>query len=436
MNIFHRMLSINYSKSTAYILMFLYAVVNLIYALFFPVPYLSDSQNYLNFATNAIHDSQWYPSIHALYDEWIAAPVYVNCLILLLKIFHTTTSFQVFNAFLNVTQLLLMYCLTVRFFREKSGLIVVIIYILYLNNLGLVLLNYTELLYGVLILGAINLYFQQDKIIFAYLAGLSLGLALGVRPTAYSLVLGFLVLYSIDIFHQRAKHLRMFLLILGIITFVFIQGTISMRNIGQFVYSSTTGPANLIMSANDKATGVYDNTIFKKDSILLSKKTYVEKNKYLQKRSLDWMKAHPTKWLSLIPRKIYSTFIADDFAITPLIGSNKWSLNKFLKDKNNIQFSQESTVFRSSFLVLQIYHQLYYLMILAIIIYQLFVFVKKWKKVNSLEILINIYIFTGIALTFIGSVGNPRYKYSFFTILFILIAPIISKKILTKVYQS
>jgi hypothetical protein len=430
------MLSIIHSKSTVYILIFLYAVVNLIYAFFFPVPYLSDSQNYLNFATNAIHDAQWYPSINALYNEWIAAPVYVNCLIVLLKIFHTTTAFQVFNAFLNITQLLLMYRLTVRFFGEKSGFIVVLIYILYLNNLGLVLLNYTELLYGVLILGAINLFFQQNKVIFAYFCGLTLGLALGVRPTAYSLILGILVLYGIDIFHQRANHLRMFLLVLGIATFVFIQGTISKQNIGQFVYSSTTGPANLVMSANDKATGVYDNTIFKKDSILLSKKTYVEKNKYLQKRSLDWMKAHPTKWLSLIPRKIYSTFIADDFAITPLLGSNEWSLNKFLKDKNHSQFSQEPTVFRGSFLVLQTYHQLYYLIILVIILYQLFLFVKEWKKVNSLEILINIYIFTGIALTFIGSVGNPRYKYSFFTILFILIAPIISKKMVKKVSQS
>jgi hypothetical protein len=108
-------------------------------------------------------------------------------------------------------------------------------------------------------------------------------------------------------------------LILGLSLFIIALGTITQLSFGKFIYTSSTGPLNLLIGANDNATGAYNYKVFEKgkqgyiqnsDSM-----TYIEKGKLWEQKTSEWVISHPLKWLSLIPARIFFMFAWDDFTI-------------------------------------------------------------------------------------------------------------------------
>jgi hypothetical protein len=196
---------------------------------------------------------------------------------------------------------------------------------------------------------------------------------------------------------------------------------------GHFLYSTTTGPLNLLMSSFDGATGVYNDSIIKTDSVYLSKKTFDEKGAYLQERSIKYLKAHPGKWFSILPRKITATFTTDDVAVSYLINHNHWNLNRFVSEfkAHKTNFEKEPPSFRWTFLVLQGYHHLFYYLFLLLWVYQIYHYWQQRSTTLLVAWLINIFTFFGFAMTFISTQGNNRYKYPYLIITLIIVAPIV-----------
>jgi len=298
------------------------------------------------------------------------------------------------------------------------------------------LLNYTELPFGCFALASLYFFTAKPRPYNFYLAGLMAGLALGIRPTIIPMI-GTYGLWMAFRFWQERNYQWLkyaIVLLLGVCTYVIPMGLYSKHNTSYFIYTSTTGPENLAMSSFDGATGVYNNTPFKQEAYL-SKKTFFEKNTYLSERSLEWIKKHPLRWISFWPRKFKTTFTTDDIAVWQLLGG-KWSLNQWQADRklptNEQLFTQEPRSFRIAFYLLQGWHQLFYLLLMGLWGYQFFYFWKNRLTTPLIVWLLNGFTVLGLVFTFVGSVGMPRYKYSYLVASIILIAPLLQRLISPK----
>lgn len=405
----------------------IYVVVQTVYVVFFPLPFISDSAKYLLFAQSAIIENTYYPNPSSIFSEWLVAPVYMNYLILLLTLNNSVSIILYSNILLNVVQLALLFKVTEKIFGRKEATVAAVIYMLYLNNVGLVLLNLTELPFGLFVLVSIYFFISKKAFKNYLLCGVACGLAIGIRPTAWALVLSFFIVSITQLFQGKEKPAQFVLILVGILLYIIPMGLIAKRNIGRFEFTSTTGPANIIMSANPRAKGVFDPYFFYNDSIYLTKKTYVERNEYLITRSKEYIIEHPWKWLSLIPRKIYSTFISDGWGVPQLLNSQKWDINVYLKGKGQTrqEFQEETFLFRTAFWTLNIWQQLIYGFIAFFFLVQLYVFIKG-RNFSSERLMINLFIIIGTGLTVASSVGNPRYKYNFLIVAIIVVSPVVA----------
>ncbi len=406
-----------------------YIIVQTIYVTFFHLPFKSDSLMFFNFAQQSIAIGRLYPNIAMLNADYIVSPVYVNYNYFLLSIINSPFIILCFNILLNTLQLFLIYKITEKIFEKKSAFIACVIYMLYLTNLGLVLENLSELLFGVLIFSSILLYLSKDNFYYSLFNGIIIGLAFGVRPIALAVILAYIIIFFIELYRKNNPNLKkLFYILIGTLLYITIMGSISKKNIGYFISTAGTGQINLALSSNNSANGIYNDSIFKNDSIYNSKKTFVEKNSYLLNKSMKWIKKHPFKYFTTIPRKVYSTFISDDWTVSQLTHTEYWNFDKFIKsfrnEKLRIEFKNEPIGFRIFFITINIFNQLFYMSILLLVLYQ-FLFYYKNNNININVILLYIIFLLGYVMTFVISVGTPRYKYPFILIGIILIAPVI-----------
>jgi 4-amino-4-deoxy-L-arabinose transferase-like glycosyltransferase len=396
------------------------------------LPFESDSAAYYQCALDSMREGTYYPNPSSVTGDAILAPVYINTLIGLLSITASPVVIQLFNIVLNVCQLLMVFLIAKKMFGAASGIIAMALYALYLNNIGLDLFNYTELMFGVLVLLSMYLYLFSRKQLVWLASGIVLGLALGVRPTAYALYGGYLLMYIISVIRRNPNHRRMILVSAGLGIYIVAAGLLAERNIGSFVFTSTTGPANLVMSANPNASGVFDARGFADDSVYQAKKTFDEKGAYLKKKSMDYIAQHPMHFLSIIPRKLYATFISDDWAVSILLNSNEWNFARFIKmfqhPEDRRQFGALPPGYRIMFLLLNAYHQLLYMILMSLIVYQGWYHYKKRPNQEGV-LLINSFMWGGLLMALLASVGSARYKYTLVISGLIVISPIISAAI-------
>jgi hypothetical protein len=392
-----------------------------------PIPFLSDSANYVRYARLALEEHTYYPNPQSLYSAWIVAPVYINYTAVILEVFEDTYAILWFNIVLNLTQLALVVLIVRRWYGDVAGYVAAFLYMLYLNNLGIVMQNVTELMFGVFMLASIYYYTGDKRTSNAILCGLFTGLALGVRPTAMALVLVYILIYLYDVYTRQYEHKQIVLILAGVACYCLAMGMLSKRNIGQFEYTSTTGPSNLIMSAIPEANGVFYGQFFKTDSTYRAIKTYPERDEYLMKRSKQYIAEHPLEWVGLMPRKIYATFVFDGWAVEYLLGSSDWNLNTYLKGGATVkqEFQQLPVLTQVKFWVFNIWQQTLYAVIMVIFLYQLYRLIRT--KGRREEYLINLFILIGVGLSIVSSVGNPRYKYNFLIAAILVISPVVAR---------
>jgi len=413
--------ALRYLKQNLIFVILIYVLVQLIYISFFPVKYQSDSYYYYKLAEDCIKSNSFYPAQNHLYEDYIVAPLYVNLLVIILNINNSTFTIGLFNIILNLLQLFLVYKVSNIIFGKDAAQISILIYIFYLNNLGLVLLNYTELIFGVLVFASVYFYLRKRKYSNIW-AGVFAGASIGVRPLGWALLAAYAAIYIYYLFRKIYEHKEIFKLIIGASAFIILFGLFNSIHFGKFIYTSTTGSINLLMGANDNATGAFVLLAdLKTDPGYIpdkENKTYIERDEIWRTRALNWIKAHPVKWISLIPLKFGYIFLWDDIAISPLMNLQDWDLfhvAKYLIINKNTKglMPRSNLVEKISYLCLQTFHYIFYIILVFLIIKGLIHF-KKNHGFNYHPDTIGIILFcvTGIFLTSL-IYGVPRYKYPF-----------------------
>ena len=138
--------------------------MQLIYIFYFSLPFQIDSLAYFNLAQECLAQNRLYPLPQHVNADYLVAPVYLNFIIVILKIYNSPNS-DLFSSmlFLNFLQLFLVYRIGLRLFNARLAQLAILLYVFYLPNLGLVLQNLTELLFGVLALLSFLFYLKGKK---------------------------------------------------------------------------------------------------------------------------------------------------------------------------------------------------------------------------------------------------------------------------------
>jgi len=413
---------INYLTNNLKYIIILYVTIQLLLVLLFPVEYRSDSARYFNLAQDCLQANSFYPAPQHLYSYYILAPLFINILVVLLKFSNSIFIISTFNLLLNSLQLILVYKISVNIFNRKVGAITALLYILYINNLGFIVSNYTELLYGVLVLTALIFYIRKGNLNY-FISGLLIGASISVKPIGYTLILAFILFYV----YNKIKFNKSYpvsRIIIGVITFISVFGLFNQLHFGRFIVTASTGPINIIMGANDNATGGYKDEVFKPgnegyvangDSM-----TYSEKNDFFREKSLDWITSNPLRWLGLMPMKLVHTFIWDDITLSYLLDTGIWDFAKVVKylwiDKSFKNILPDASLTKKIlFFTVEGIHLIYYYILMALIIMGIIIFKKEIVKSEIVPIIF-LYVLFGIVMILLV-VGNVRYKYPYLIIL-------------------
>jgi len=417
--------------------LFLYFIIQILLLFRFPIQYSSDSGYYFRLAQDCISKGGIYPLPQHLFEDYIVAPLYVNIITLLLIVFNSSLTIGIFNIVLNAIQIFLLYKVTAMLINEKAARISIIFYILYLNNLGLVLLNLTELLFTVAV--SCSIYFYLKKNSWSWLlAGIFCGVSIAIRPLGWALVLSFLSIISYKIYKKEIQYSAMLYLLTGLFTIILLFGSMTNLSFGKFVFTSDNGPLNILMGANDHANGGYYEKVFEKGDIGYighpENLTFYQKQEFWRSQAVSWISAHPVKWIMLFPRKMFNMFAWDDISVSKLVFNN-FNLLNFLKAlKEHIPLSNILGGFSMiqialwGFLI--IYHHLIYYFIIYFFIFGLIKFRKIVFNNSDFNMLL-LFIGIGIIMTLVA-VGDPRYKYPYMFIIFIFNSLFISKYLFVK----
>jgi len=413
---------INYLTNNLKYVIILYVAIQLLLVLFLPIEYRSDSARYFNLAQDCLQANSFYPASQHLYSYYILAPLFVNILVVLLKISNSNFIISTFNLLLNSLQLFLVYKLSVNIFNRKVAAITVLLYILYLNNLGFVVSNYTELLYGVLVLSAIIFYIRKGNL-NGFICGLLVGASISVKPVGFTLLLAFILIYI----YNKVKFNKSYpiiWLISGVIIFISVFGLFNHLHFGRFIITASTGPITIIMGANDNATGGYKDEVFKtgNEGYLANgdSMTYSETNDFFWGKSLDWITSHPIRWLGLMPMKLVHTFIWDDITLSNLLNTGEWDFAKIVKylwiDKSIKNILPDTSVTKKIlFYATEGIHLIYYYILLVLSIMGIIIYKRNILKSEIVPIII-LYVLLGIVMILLV-VGNVRFKYPYMIIL-------------------
>jgi len=294
--------------------------------------------------------------------------------------------------------------------------------------------NYTELFFLFLITVSIYFYLLH-KNIYLILSGIFLGGAIAVRPLGWALLLAFISIQIFTSFKNKKILFNYFYIYSGTLLFIILFEGFTYSHFGKFEFTSTTGPVNLLLGANDDATGGFNSLVLEKGKAGFIEDpdalTYIQKGEFYQVQAIKWILENPIKWFSLTPLKFLHSYGWDDISLSSLLGYNDTNFLRVMRmlfserDIDNALPKSNLTEKAFYFSVLLSSHFYYYSMLFAIIL-GIYYFIKK-KLNNDLTSLILLFSLFATLMIMI-TVGAPRYKYPMFILLLPFAASYINMK--------
>ncbi|MDX1371995.1 MAG: hypothetical protein R3321_05970, partial [Nitrososphaeraceae archaeon] len=312
----------------------------------------------------------------------------------------------------------------------------------YINTFGLVFLNYTELFFTFLILLSIDLFTQNKKLLF-YLCGVSIAATVAVRPVGWALLSAIILVDVIISIQNKKINFRIIYLFSGLITFILFFGMFNKLHFNKFIFTSSTGPVNLLLGANETATGAFDSEVFEigNRGFIANPDTinYLETGDYYFNQAIDWITKNPVKWISLMPMKVLHTFATDDIAVASLLQTEEWNFVRTIKSiliKKDLQsiLKGKSTSTKVFYYLIQCITHIYYYLFFIILVLGLFK-IRKEIRINFPYLLPILFVLIGILMIMV-TVGTPRYKYPFVIVMIPFAASYLYNLLSSKVNKS
>jgi hypothetical protein len=374
----------------------------------------SDAQTYIERVNTCVEQGLFYPNRSNINDDYINAPGYVNLLIIIALLFGNNTAlFSAINAISIIITAYLLYRIILSLSNRKYALIGMTAYLLYLTNLGFVLITLSEPLFVLLLISYI--YFRINSITqnTPIKVGRSLSLSLLLYLLNYVKPFAIIILAAEVIILLSGRN-RIALLnvvklsISYVITTIVITSAISL-NTGVYCPQSVSLGYNLVLGSSPIADGSYVNGTFDPGNY-----GYIENQEILpysikdaiwKRRALEWVVANPIDWLLLIPQKIFYTFSTDFFTMHKLVYTSESSIETRDFISNWLARFPLKWSYRDYILLL---NQLIYFTIIVGFIASLLAGRLKIWRLKSFYFILVVLLYSGMIITILG---GSRYHY-------------------------
>lgn len=409
---------INIIKKYNIIVAFYFLFLILILAIFKHTP-TNDTVDYINFAKVCISQGELYPCNALIYGHpfiWNIGSI--NLIVISLFIFKSIYPLLIFLCLLKALTALYIYKIAEYISNTRIAYYSLFIFIAYPNNWGqsTTLLSEIPMIFFAILSLYIALTKQNIKYLFT--SGLILAISNWFRPIA----LVFIIILAIYFFKEYKKAFIKHLLpvITGYILMISVFGIETYKRTGYFVFQSETLWYDVVVKANDEATG-HTNYIpnEKYRYIKGSKKmTCFECNEIWKKRSLSWIKSHPFKYASQLPYRLIDTYYSDID-----------NMSTFYTDKSDVSKLYVTLPYRHIFKeffklnyiqYLSIINNIFYYIIMMLFLSGMLVYFK-YKSYHKIYVPIFI-VLIGTFMSICAVHGETRFKTPFMPFIIIIAA--------------
>ena len=380
----------------------------------------SDAWRYVTDALRCARAGVFYPQAADLVGKGTAGTGYVNLLILLFRVTENVRAAYILNILL--VQLLLFSVLYLAFRATESRDVcawTAIFFCLSATYWSEVCIARTEICFTALAFFGLALLFSERGGL-PFLTGFILASANWIRPlgTAFMAAAVWTLIYRKSKWHGYLR------LAAGFGAAVLLICCFTAHNCGEYLYQPTISSGNMLMGANEDADGSYDDTVFTEGKAgyiqpeIKKDMRYTEINAHYSEAASKWIHENPTRYIRLMPRKLFYMYISDTYSGDVYFDNLKQtSGSEYIREVVSM-LRGEGRSFTSGDIFI-CWGQGFYMLTFALFLWGVIRSMRKgyWR---SLSFLYGIFLI-GTAMTVI-TVGGGRYHFPYLPILFITAA--------------
>jgi hypothetical protein len=196
-------------------------------------------------------------------------------------------------------------------------------------------------------------------------------------------------------------------------------GFASYLSSGYFVYQSTTSGVNLLIGANDDARGNFNSgsVVFEEGKIGYlnnpADMTFQERNSFYTTQAVNWIKENPTRYISMIPTKLFYLFSTNTYSFSPIYNNEEVTSSE-IYIRNVIDKALRLELSWREYVV--ILNQCLYMLILVFAVVSVTLYIKKKMYTQTAMLIMLVILGTGMTIV---TVGGARYHYPFLPVFLI-----------------
>ena len=366
--------------------------------------WIGDAGLYQYYATQCYSHCTMYPDWTQYHTEYIFNPGWVNFLVLWLHLFKDFSNVPYFLLVCNILNLFLLLELSGKIIPSRVGYYIAgYLFMLIPAFMTTSTTLKSENLFITLTLLSMVLSLRK-KTFSAIVAGILISLAFWIRPMGIAWLLASLYLFIVV---RRSWKYSLSCIAAFCITCTMIAVS-THRNFPDYIYTASTGGVNLIMGANDEASGRYCKEgrtnvlpdLFDYQNVrpvttglngphywgFTNKYSYAEVDSIYKSHAFNWILSNPIKWVGMIPYKFAYMF----------------------SDTARAEKNKDEILIEETLSVLNVWQTIFVRIVILVSFMGLIL--PFWRRWENIFILIPIVLSTAMTLI---AVVEPRYNFIF-----------------------
>lgn len=319
----------SYCKISIGYLLFLFAI--LLIAGYTPT---NDGEGYIELALMSLKDGMPYPSSSSISGQPFVWNIGQICIIeLSLWLFHSVYPVLIANCLLKALTAYTAALIARQLFNHRTGLLTLVLYIVYPNNWGDCTMLLTEIPSTALALAALYIILSRKGWKMWLIAGLLFATSNWIRPIS-PIYIG--TAFICQIMFKRGSVLKHYAcLMAAYVSLAVFIGFGSWLRTGYFLYQSDTLWFNMAEATYETSTKPHYNTeMFPKGTIRyiedMEHRTAPECSAIWKKRCLEWLKTHKADYLKKVPGRLFWMYFSDTDNIPAFLANKQHAENNYV----------------------------------------------------------------------------------------------------------
>lgn len=384
----------------------------------------NDGDGYIDYALMSLKDGQPYPSHSTILGQpFIWNIGQINLIALSLWLTRSIVPVLVLMCALKAVSAYIVARIAELLFNYRTGLIAILLYIVYPNNWGQSTMLLSEIPSVALALTALYLTLKYNRAKAWIAAGLLFAVATWIRPIS-PIYIGSAFLYHL--FFNRKLILKRYACIVGsyaVLLIVF--GTSCYLRTGYFFTQPTTVWFNFVANTYEKSTKVdYTQPVYPKGTARYianrEKLTALQCRDIWRQRSLQWLCNHKIAYLKKVPGRLFWMYYEDIDNIAAFLKDKQHAENNYVTLPVTSIAHQINTLSPIQYFAL-ITEIFYFVIILMAVMAA----VQLLRKRDDCSLFLPLFIIVAGSLALVlVSHGETRFKAPFIPFLFMLAASV------------